>query len=550
MDYKQIQERAVKACAPLLNDRNIRIRVSAGSGNGFADGCFKAFEAWTENIGSDAVIRTGGMGYDDLEPVVLIEKPDAPPVFYANVTAEAASRLAGAYLEGGDPQAELALGVLSDNDYAGIPPLHKLPLFRHQHRIASRRCGFTDPERMDHYIAAYGGYSGFSQALKVTPSDVAEQLRQSGLRERDGEGRLTGVLWQAVSAAAGDKVVICNGIDMVPEQRASRLLLEGDPFSVLEGILIAAYATGASRAILTVPEEDDVIKQRLGSALEQLKAYGFAGEQILESGFGCEIFLREIPASPAAWEPSALLRVLEGRQAIPYLHTADDILTLDGSPALITNAETLVNAVAVLRDGVNSLAGIGTTESAGTKLVTLTGDVQQAYTVEIPFGTSIETLVREVGGLTDIKAVQPGGPTGCWLRGDKLDQPISYEALGEGWGGLCFELINIMTEERCAVEITAKQMQRLHSLSCGKCVFCRDGTRHIGSTLDYLIKGEGRPSDFEVIEELGWNMADGCVCAFGRSAARPALSALRLFKPDFEHHLKHNKCPAGQKGDA
>ena len=381
MNYEQTAARAGSVCAPATDDQNIRVRVSALSGNGAAEDCFEVFNDWAATHRPAVTIRTGSMGYYDLDPVVIVEKPGAPAVFYPNMTRETALKLVEAYLEGSDPVSALALGVYAGEDFMGIPPLCERPLFKLQRRVAVRRCGFVDPESINQYITEYNGYSGLDKALRLSPGEVADIIGQAGLRERDNDGRAAHALWKKRSAAEdGEAVVICNALDCVPEARASRLLSEGDPHAVLEGLLIAAYSIGASKAILAVPSGSAAVR-RFDCALSQMKAYSLVGTDILESGFSCDIEVRDVPAAPAAWEASSLVRFLEGRQVIPFLRSKDEILTLDGVPALVSDPETLANASAVLREGPE--------KSAGTKIVTLTGDVAHSYTLEVPLDAPV-----------------------------------------------------------------------------------------------------------------------------------------------------------------
>ncbi len=546
MELRKIRDCAEKACAPLLNDRSIRIRVSAQSGNDKAGDCYEAFREWADKNQPAAAIRTGGMGYEDLEPVVIIDKPGAQTAYYTNVTGETAGRVIESCLKGSGPLPdEVAIG-LTAGERMEIPSLHKL-----QKRLAMCGCGFVDPESIDQAVVLFGGYAGLDKALRMTRPEAADSVGQSGLRERDGEGRPVRTLWEAVrETKSRDKIVVCNALTCVPQLRASRLLLEGDPHAVLEGLLISAYAAGASKAIIAVPAGSAYLCRILEGAFSQMKAYGLLGENILESGFSCDAEVREVPAAPASWEHTALLSFLEGRQAIPYLREKDAVLMSDGRPAIISNAETLSNVSAVFREGPDVFKGIGTEKSAGTKIITLNGDAGHSYTVEVAFGTPIGTVVRDIGGSRSVKAVQFGGPTGGLLEAGVLEKTISYETACEGGEAFCFELLTVIADGACAVATAGELMQRLHGMSCGKCVFCREGTLHLSKLLDDLIKGEGRPGDLELIEELGRNMKNGCICRFGRTAADPVLSSLELFRPEYEYHLKHKTCPAGQKGGA
>jgi NADH-quinone oxidoreductase subunit F len=505
----------------------VRISVSAQPGHLEAERCFEILSAWASEKQAEAV-RAGSMGYYDLEPVVLIGKPGCPSVFYAGVTGETAERLIRDYLEGGDPRPELALGVSGGEAFRGIPALGTLPLFALQKRAALARCGLVEPEDINDYITSSGGYAGFKKALAMTHAEVVCTLELSGLLKWDGNPVHTALRAFSESGGAG-KTLVCRAFDGDIEAHAARVLLEGDPQVVLEGLLIAAYAANAQKAVVAVPEGVGTIRPGLDRAAAQMREHF---EIHPESGFECDIEVREVPNALYMREKTALLRCLEGLQAIPALPGGDGAL-LGGSPALVLDAETLARIAAVLRSGDST--------AAGTKILTLTGDVPHAYTVEVPDGTRLGDIVRDIGGASDIKAVQLGGPAGSWYGPDVLDKTVG-EAIREAGADLGFSLVRVAAGGRCMAETAAEQARFLRGQSCGKCVFCREGTLHLSQLLDELVRGEGRPDDPGLIEELGNCMRSGCVCAFGRAASNPITSALALFREEFEYRLRQKKC--------
>ncbi|UWG98901.1 hypothetical protein LPY66_08975 [Dehalobacter sp. DCM] len=551
MNEYQMRDRAKGMYSICLNDQHIRVRIAVLKESEAEDTCCKTFKEWAVRNPQVQVeiIRTGSFGYDDLEPIVMIDKPGKPTVLYRNVTESIATRLIESYLESNDPCKDLAFAVLADRSYEGIPAAFGLPLFSMQKRIAMRHCGLIDPENIDQYIAEFEGYSGLAKTLTMSISEVNAIMDRSGLRERSGHGCAIHTQWgNFQKAPASEKIVICNAFDNDPEARAGRLLLEGDPHAVLEGLLIAAYAIGASQAIVAFPAGYGSMKQLLDKAVTQMKDYNLIGANILESGFDCDIKIKEVPMAMIAGEKTALIRFLEGRQPIPVLRNKENPTPeLCNKPVLINNIETLANVSAVMQDP-DCLEGIGTTDSIGTKIVTLTGAVAHPYTVEIPFGTSIDTVIRGIGGgVADsgrIKAVQFGSPTASYLKPDHLSKKISYETAREVGADMGFGVIEVITDNTCAVELTEKQMLLLHGQSCGKCVFCREGTLHMADLLSDIRKGEGTVKDIELLSELGNKMLVGCVCSFGLTAAKPVLSALELFPEDFEAHLKQKICLA------
>ncbi|UWG99048.1 hypothetical protein LPY66_09780 [Dehalobacter sp. DCM] len=555
MNETQLRVRAESACSDLLDSQSIRIRVSALSGNTAAEACFRVFKEYAaKDNGGIGVIRTGSTGFYDLEPIIMIDKPGNPTVCYANITEDAALLLIQSYLENGDPRADLALGTTAVDGFIGIPSASSLPLFKRQKRVVLNRCGQVDPESISHYIAGYGGYTGLAKALTMTPADIIKLMAQTGLRERFGHGCPLMTQWHVFREAEGSaKVVICNALDNDLQARTARILLEGDPHAVLEGLLIAAYTVGAAQAIMAIPAGYNTLVKTLNKVLADMKEYNLIGTDILGSGFSCDIIIKEIPVSTTACEKTALIRFLEGRQAIPFLRTSDNNKPMLGDkPAMINQIETLANVSAVLQVGAEVLEGIGTEESVGTKIVTLTGDVDHSYTVEVPFGTPLETVIREIGGgiINDakIKAVQYGGPTSVYLSADDLAKTVSYETTQEVGALMGFSLIDVVADNVCAVEMTQKQMAFLHSQTCGKCVYCREGTLHLSHMLDDIAKAEGTAKDLDLLREIGGRMRTGCVCSFGTTAANPVLSSLQLFPAEYDAHIKQKKCPYAQGG--
>jgi NADH:ubiquinone oxidoreductase subunit F (NADH-binding) len=503
----------------------VRIRISARRGNGDAERCFGVFKAWAALHPGADVLRTGPLGYEDLEPLVLIEKPEAPEIWYARVTEDKAAALAAGWLGGDDPMPELALGVSGDDAFRDIPTLNSLPLFRLQERVALRNCGLYDPESVVSYLTVSGGLEGLKSALRMTATVVLEHIGRIGAREKD---------WKAFGDRSdGTKVLVITAFNNDAEARMARLLLESDPFGVLEGLLIAAYAVGASRAILAIPAGTGEIRSVLDSALTQLREQLEANGAVLEAGFNCGIELREIPISLVINDKTALLRCLEGLQAIPALPGNDGDM-FGGAPALVTAIEALAALPPILqRDN-------GGAAAAGTKILTLSGELPHPYTVEVPLGTTIGALVFDIGGASDVKAVQLGGPTGVWLGPDAFNKPVSRGAATEAGADFGISLLNIASSSADAVELAEKQLRFLRGESCGKCVFCREGTLHLHELLVGFLRGTCLGHDLKLMEEVGLKMRSNCLCALGTAAADSVLSIIKLFRPEFEAQLGRN----------
>ena len=430
MNFEEIYAAAAAASANLIGDRCAMVFISASSAVDFAplvDSIQKGLKRSLEA----RVFRAGSMGYYNLEPMLLIEKPGrAGGIMYASVTPEAAPGLVEDYLARGSARPETALGSFGGESLDSIPRVSEIPLFNLQNRLALRNCGYIDPMNIDHYIVRGKGYAGLARAIRMGPAEVIGALRRSGLRDRDGEGRGTADKWQDGRNAAGsDKYIVCNAVDADPRSLTARLLLGSDPHVVLEGLLIGAYAVGAARCFICVDSEDRPGLEMLGKALQQMGRYNLLGRGILSSDFSVEIEIREVAAGLVAGEETALLRALEGKQALPCLPTGPAAQPgYKGCPAVVNDIETLANVSGIFQNGPEWLSGAGAGESHGTKIVTVT-DGEKKLTVEVPFGTTLRTLVTDIGGHREVEAVQFGGATGAFFTAAGLDVPITYEAM-------------------------------------------------------------------------------------------------------------------------
>jgi NADH:ubiquinone oxidoreductase subunit F (NADH-binding) len=433
-----------------------------------------------------------------------------------------------------------------------ISNITELPSFDLENRIALRNCGVIDPDNINDYIVSGKGFSGLSRAMELGQEEVIKELRKSGLRGRGGGGYPTADKWQRCRDAGGsEKYIIGNTIDADPKACTARILTEGDPYAVLEGMLIGAYAVGAEKGYICINAEYGTAIKRINKALEQMRDYSLLGENILDSTFGCDIEIKEIESSLVAGEETALIRVLEGKQMMPYLRTFYPAEKgIYDKPTLVNNVETLANVSAVFQNGPEIIAGTGTEKSRGTKVVTLCGDIAQQHTVEVPFGTTIRKLVEDIGGgvagSKDIKAVQFGGPTGSYFAGDSFDTPISYEAMEEVGAIIGSGTIEVYSSDSCAVEMARDAMTYLQAESCGKCVFCREGTYQMVDILNDISDNKGKEEDLDLINEIAEGMKIGSICGLGRTAPLPVLSSMKLFPGDYNAHIKEKKCGAAK----
>jgi len=551
MTYPEIFRKAQSRCASLLDGQASKVVISSWADDPSAPAVARSFQEVVGRQGLNAaIVAAGPSGYDGLEPVVLIEKPDRPAVFYHHMTAEKAAILADAYLAGENPRPDMALCAMAEKGLGSIPAASQLALFRLQTRIALRSCGLVDPEEIDVSLVQAHGYEGLHKALQKAPLGVIDEVRASGLRGRGGAGFPVADKWEACGEAKGkEKYVVCNCLDSDPAARTGRLILEGDPHCMLEGMLIAAYAVGGTRCIICVGSGHSSAIRRVRRALDQMRSYGLLGRGILGSPFSVDAEVAEIEQSLVSGEETALLEALAGRQAMPYLRPPYPAQGgLKGSPTVVSSAETLADVSAILQRGAAWFSSIGTGKSKGSKVVTLSGDITRAYTVEVPFGTSLRALVEEIGGGVrsgrGVKAVQVGGPTGTFVGPEALDRTIDYET-AESMGAIVGSgTIKVFANDGCGVEIAEETVSYIQAQSCGKCVFCREGTYQMADILKGISEKAGSPGDLELLDELAGQMRLGSICSLGKGAAHAVASSMRVFREDYEAHLKGKGCPS------
>jgi len=429
-----------------------------------------------------------------------------------------------------------------------------VPFFQRQQRIVLENSGVIDPERIEEYIAA-SGYRALIQAVtEMTPAEVVQQIVKSGLRGRGGAGYPTGLKWSTVSKAVGtQKFVICNADEGDPGAFMDRSVLESDPHRVLEGMLIAAYAVGASQGYIYVRAEYPLAIKRLKTAIRQAEKHELLGSNICGTYFSFRVELRLGAGAFVCGEETALIASIEGKQGTPRPrppYPAQEGLL--GQPTLINNVETFANVPPILRNGGDWYAGIGTEKSKGTKVFALAGRVQNTGLVEVPMGISLREMVFEIGGGIpegkQFKAVQTGGPSGGCLPSECLDMSVDYESLARagsimGSGGMI-----VMDESSCMVDVAKYFMDFCMTESCGKCVPCRVGTFQMHRLLDMITKLEATPKDLALLEELCDLVKNTSLCGLGQSAPNPVLSTLRYFAEEYKSHIERNQCVAGVCG--
>ncbi len=416
-------------------------------------------------------------------------------------------------------------------------------------RIGLRNCGEIDPGNIDDYIDR-GGYSGLTRAVKMSAEEVIEEIGRSGLRERGGNGFPAGGKWRlGLSAPGNEKVVICNAAEGDPDSFTARTLLEGDPHAVLEGMIIGGYTIGAGLGYVFVAAEDGPALASLKSALKQAEDHRFLGNHILDSNISFRIEIKEGTGKLACGDETFLINAMEGKQTMPFVCASRPLLYgLEGKPALILLAETWTHVSAIMEKGADWYARFGTERSRGTKILGLSGKVMHPGLTEVPMGISLREVVYDIGGgLPDgqsLKAIQVGGPTGGYLPASSLDLPTDYEPLSAAGAPLGSGSIRVIDDDACIIDQAKRALSFIQSESCGKCVFCREGTMQMAEILTDMTEGRGKAQDIDLLLELGEGLRLGAQCDFGRTAGNPALTAIGYFREEFEAHIKERRCQA------
>ena len=481
---------------------------------------------------------TGCMGPCSRGPVVEVDVKDEETVVYENVTPEIAEDILEKHVKGGKAITEHVM----PND---------TPFFAMQQKVVLANSGAIDPERLESYIAN-GGYEALGHALReMTPEEVCEEIRQSGLRGRGGAGYPAGLKWNLVRKAPGDKkYVVANGDEGDPGAYMDRTLMESDPHRVLEGMAIAGYAVGADQGYLYVRGEYPVAAKRLERAIRMAERRGLLGSRILDSGFNFRIDVRIGAGAFVCGEETALMASIMGRRGQPVPRPPYPAQSgLWGCPTLLNNVETFGNIVPIIQHDAEWYDAIGTEKSSGTKIFALAGKVENTGLIEVPMGTTLREIVFDIGGGVpdggEFKAAQTGGPSGGCIPADYLDTPVDYESLKElgsimGSGGLI-----VMDDKSCMVDVAKFFMEFCMDESCGKCVPCRVGTVQMYNLLERITNGSGTMKDLKMLEELCTLVQETSLCGLGISAPNPVLSTLRYFRDEYELHIKEHKCPAG-----
>lgn len=523
-----------------------KTRVLVGMGTcGIAAGARKVMEALKNELedkeGVD-LLPTGCVGLCEQEVVAEIQK-NGDKIIYGDLSPDKVSRLVNEVI--------LQDGVIEE----WIAARPDASIFAKQERIVLEKCGHIDPENIEEYLEQ-GGYQGLQKALEeMTPEEVVEEIKQSGLRGRGGGGFPAGLKWGFAAQAPGEKkYVVCNADEGDPGAFMDRSIKEGDPHALLEGMLICGYAIGSDEGYIYVRAEYPLAIKRLKIAMEQAGERGFLGDNIMGSGFNFNLKIKEGAGAFVCGEETALLASIEGRigrprPRPPYPATRG----LWNKPTNINNVETYANVPWIIRRGGNRFSQIGTEKSTGTKVFALTGKINNTGLIEVPMGISIREIIYEIGGGIpdgrEFKAVQIGGPSGGCIPAHLIDLPVDYDSLVEsgaimGSGGLV-----TMDEETCMVDVAWFFLNFTQKESCGKCTPCREGTKRMLEILERLKAGQGKVEDIEKLRFLGRNIVATSLCGLGQTAPNPVLSTLNFFEDEYRAHIEEQHCPAGVCSD-
>ena len=529
---------------------NVMVCAGTGCTSSGSDKIARAFEEEIKAVGLEnevRVVRTGCFGLCALGPVVVVYPEGS---FYSMVKEEHVKEIVDEHLLKGRPVTKYLYSETVAED-GTVKALEETPFYNKQLRIALRNCGKIDPENIEEYIA-FDGYRALGKALtEMTPESVIQTMLDSGLRGRGGAGFPTGLKWKfAAGNQADQKYVCCNADEGDPGAFMDRSILEGDPHVVIEAMAIAAYAIGASQGYIYVRAEYPIAVHRLQVAIAQAREYGMLGKDIFGTGFNFDLDVKLGAGAFVCGEETALMTSIEGRRGEPRPRPPfPAVKGLFGKPTILNNVETYANVPRIILNGADWFSAMGTEKSKGTKVFALGGKINNTGLVEVPMGTTLRTVIEEIGGGIpggkQFKAAQTGGPSGGCIPASLIDTPIDYDnliAIGSmmGSGGLI-----VMDEDTCMVDIAKFFLEFTVDESCGKCTPCRVGTKRLLELLDKITSGKGTMEDLDKITELAEFIKANSLCGLGQTAPNPVLSTMRYFRDEYVEHIQNKRCPAG-----
>lgn len=527
---------------PHVKDFTVRVCVGTGGLAAGSEEVINAFIKELKSHGLDAYVEKkcvnnrGCPGFCAKDVLVDIVR-DGGVLTYQFVVPEMVKRIVEEHIINGKPVEEWLAG----------PDYHAF--HNKQTKVLLEQCGQIDPEDINAYTGIKG-YEGAKKAISLTPFEVIEEVKASGLRGRGGGGFLTGLKWEFCSMAKGSpKYIICNADEGNPGAFMDRSVIEGNPHSVIEGMIIGGYAIGANQGYVYIRAEYPLAVKRLKIAIEQARERGFLGRNIFDSGFDFDIRIKEGAGAFICGEETALIASIEGKRGMPRSKPPFPVNKgLWGKPTVINNVETLANLPLIITRGASWFASIGSEKSKGTKVFALTGRIKNTGLIEVPMGITLREIIYDIGGGMEknhkLKAVQTGGPSGGCIPASHIDMPVDYESLASigsmiGSGGMV-----VMDDTTCIVDMAKFFLSFTQRESCGKCVPCRIGTKRMLEVLTRITEGKGREGDIELLIELGTDIKLSSLCGLGQTAPNPVLSTIRFFREEYESHIKDGICPA------
>ncbi|MBI2858224.1 MAG: NADH-quinone oxidoreductase subunit NuoF [Chloroflexi bacterium] len=530
----------------MADQRTILVCQGTGCVSSRSDAIYESLKSQVARLGlTDVTVDfTGCHGFCEQGPNVVVE-PEG--IFYTHVQDEDTPEIVSGHLRDGKPVARLFYHEPVTGQ--AVPHYAEIAFYKKQQRVILRNCGHINPEKIEHYIAA-GGYRALRKALLMTPQQVIDEVKKSGLRGRGGAGFPTGQKWQFCRDAHGDrKYVICNADEGDPGAFMDRSILEADPHAVIEGLVIAGYAIGASEGYIYVRAEYPLAVKRVHVAVERARERGFLGKDVLGSGFGFAINVKEGAGAFVCGEETALMASIESRRGMPRPRPPFPAqFGLDGKPTTINNVKSLAAVPVIIDRGAEWFAGIGTEKTKGTAIFALTGKVANSGLIEVPMGTPLSRIIFDIGGGIPrgrhFKAVQTGGPSGGCIPARFLDSSVDYESLAKlgsimGSGGMV-----VLDEATCMVEVARYFLSFTQAESCGKCSPCRLGTRQMLEVLTRITQGKGNGRDIETLRTIAGTVKECSLCGLGQTCPNPVLTTLDYFRDEYESHIKEKRCPA------
>ncbi|MFC1935264.1 NADH-ubiquinone oxidoreductase-F iron-sulfur binding region domain-containing protein [Chloroflexota bacterium] len=550
--YLSLKHRALERQRLLESKPRVRVGTAmCGLVVGAGD-VVEAFRRELEAQRIDATVsEVGCLGLCYAEPLVDIQTSVGSRVLYHNVTSDQVSDLVQSDLVAGTPVLDRALATLGGGAPLGVPDLNDLPMMRGQRRIVLRNAGHIDPEDLEEYIAV-GGYAALDKALsEMTSQEVQQQVALSGLR---GRGRMefpTGAKWRSLIGSPGPvKYILCNCEEGGPGGFSDKGILASDPHTVIEGMILSGYATGASNGVVFIRHGHEGPIGRTKEALRQAYGAGLLGKNVLGTDFSFDAEVSLVGESYVSGEETAVMEAVEGKRAMPRCCPPFPIaMGLWGKPSSIDNVKTLSYVPEIIAQGGEWFASIGTERSKGTAILCLSGSIQRPGMVEVPMGMNLRQVVEGLGGGVSngkrLKLVQTGGPLGGMVNSDMLDISLDFDVMAQAGAALGSGSIIVADESTCTVDLTRLLVAFCQYESCGKCFPCRLGTEHLLEILERICRFEGRPDDLELMRQVGMNMTAGSLCGHGQLGFNPMESALNYFAGEFRTHVEERRCPAG-----